>query len=171
MPKRQIPPPVPPSPREAPRPMTEAEQALVSACLTGGDVVAAQTAVLLERLDGELAEAFVQARVRELEATAVRLAAWGLLTKGIPDRLRALSVIGANLLKEAALRAKSPPDAEAGGARPRDDDGPQWVPGEKVKGSELFSDSEVAEQEALEKARQAGPRARAERETQAPSIY
>lgn len=69
------------------RPMTDAEELLLAACLSGaGDFRDAVGMLLIERLElrcPELGEALIVARVAELDATARRSTAWDQLLSGI----------------------------------------------------------------------------------------
>lgn len=75
----QQPPRAPEPSTPAPRTLTPAESALLDACFAGSSIAQAKAAVILERIDPKLAEAFVAARVSELRAMRERARAWEAL--------------------------------------------------------------------------------------------
>lgn len=123
------------------RPMTAAEEAMITACLRGGSIVDALGNVLLEQLEltaPEAGEAFVVALVAELEARARREQAWNhviLAIGGSEDGAhpfgRSISPVYEKLSREAASRTA-----------------PIRIPAPAT--SPVFTESEVEAQDELE---------------------
>jgi hypothetical protein len=170
-------------PAEAParRPMTDAEVGLVEAYLNGNgpEIIAAQGAVLLERMNAGLAEVYVQARLAELEGMDARSRAWSQLMADLKvDGGKQITAVYEKLEEEARARR----DARAGRCAPagtpakpeefRDtqravaasgpfqNDFEDTVRNEELRrhrgdlGGPLFTDAEIAAQEALERSKQ-----------------
>lgn len=97
--------------------MTDAEVGLVEAYLNGNgpEIIAAQGAVLLERMNAGMAEVYVQARLAELEGMDARSRAWDELMADLKvDGGKQITAVYDKLEKEARARR----DARAGRCAP-----------------------------------------------------